>query len=131
MVPCADGLFRRSGPSHKVFIDRQVLTHFRIGEPWNHDDWDPDPDACQELNPDPAAVVGLPDGGAIWAGGGDHGSYGFFARLDAADDVVWAVMLTDSNPFVHAEVTDAVATFVNNLGNSLRIDLTDPWFAGA
>jgi hypothetical protein len=128
MVPCEDGLFRRSGPSHRVSVDPQTLTRFRIGEPWDHDDWDPDPDANQELNPDPAAVVALPGGGAVWAGGGDHGSYGFFARLDAAGDVVWAVMLTDSNPFEHAWVDGDVATFGNNLGRTLRIDLAMFWF---
>jgi hypothetical protein len=129
MVPSEDGLFRRRGPSREVFVDPQILTGFRVGEPWDDDDWNPDPHANQYLDPAPAAVVKLPDGGEICAGAGTLGSDGFFFRVDASGAVIWAVMLTDSNPFEHAEVTDDVATFVNNLGNSLRIDLTDPNFA--
>ena len=74
-------------------------------------------------------VAPLPDGGSLTCGEGALGSFGFFARRDARGDVVWAVMLTVSNPFVRIDVDGTTATFTNNLGRSLSIDLTDPFFA--
>ncbi|MFC5801325.1 hypothetical protein [Streptomyces formicae] len=38
------------------------------------------------------------------------------------------VSLGESNPFERAVVRGSSATFTNNLGNSLTIDLTDPHF---
>jgi hypothetical protein len=41
---------------------------------------------------------------------------------------VWVVSLGESNPFERATVVGSLATFTNNLGNSITIDLTDPDF---
>lgn len=56
------------------------------------------------------------------------GVRGFFARLDQGRNLVWVVSLGESNPFERAVVRGSSATFTNNLGNSLTIDLTDPHF---
>lgn len=42
---------------------------------------------------------------------------------------MWIVALTDSNPFEKAEVRGSLATFTNNLGNSVTVDLDHPDFA--
>lgn len=57
------------------------------------------------------------------------GSEGFFARLDPDRNLVRLVFLSDSNPFVQAAVEGLLATFTNNLGNSITIDLDDSDFA--
>lgn len=90
--------------------------------------WDADPDAVMEI--DPATRVLLPTGRvSVCCGEGSLGSHGFFGREDADGEVVWVVVLTRSNPFLRAEVDGTVATFINNLGRSVAIDLTDPYFS--
>jgi hypothetical protein len=127
-APGVDGLFRRGvGPSYQVVIDGPTLRRFEIGQPFDHDDWDADPDALVEI--DPAVRLPLPGGGSVCCGEGPLGADGFFAREDGDGAVVWVVVLTRSNPFVRAEVDGRTATFTNNLGHSLTIDLTDPHFA--
>jgi hypothetical protein len=51
------------------------------------------------------------------------------ARLDKNRTLMWIATLTDSNPFEMAEVHASTATFTNNLGNSLTVDLDHPDFA--
>lgn len=43
--------------------------------------------------------------------------------------VVWLVFLSDSNPFEQVSVDGSLATFTNDLGNTLTVDLEDPDFA--
>ena len=125
-APDADGLFRAAGPSYRVSVDGPELRRFEIGRPFDHDDWDADPDALFEI--DPAARLPLPGGGSVCYGEGPLGADGFFARADSAGAVLWVVMLTRANPFVSGQLDGPAATFTNNLGHSLTIDLTDPHF---
>jgi hypothetical protein len=39
---------------------------------------------------------------------------------------MWIVSLTRSNPFVRVAVDGSLATFTNNLGNSISLDLAGP-----
>ncbi len=127
LVPDVDGLFRRDGASRWAEVDSDALNYFEVGDLWDHDDWDPDPHGLTEVAG--VVVAPLPDGGSLTCGEGGLGSFGFFARRDARGDVVWAVMLTDSNPFVRIDVDGTPATFTNNLDRSLSIDLAHPYFA--
>ncbi|RLP93317.1 hypothetical protein EAD89_06700 [Micromonospora sp. BL4] len=67
--------------------------------------------------------------GYLCGGDGAHGSDGFLARLDKDRNLMWIVVLTDSNPFEKAEARGSLARFTNNLGNSVTVDLDHPDFA--
>ena len=121
-VPCVDGLFRADGTSLGAAVEGPALSRFEIGPPLelgDSDDYD-------VMDIDPAMCVELPDRGSVCCGEGMLGADGFFARLDGDGNPIWVVVLTNSNPFVKAEVAGTAATFTNNLGNSVVIDLRDP-----
>jgi NAD(P)H-hydrate repair Nnr-like enzyme with NAD(P)H-hydrate epimerase domain len=83
-------------------------------------------DEVIEIDPTVSAV--LPDGGAVCCGAGNLGADGFFARLGANEQLVWVVVLRNSNPFHHIRVDGTLVAFTNNLGNSLTVNLADPEF---
>jgi hypothetical protein len=62
-------------------------------------------------------------GGCLVAGEGSYGSEGFFARIDAANMLIWVVYLEDSNPFVNVTVESTFATFTSSSGLVITIDL--------
>jgi hypothetical protein len=125
-VPGTDGFFRADGTSRRVEYGGPELPWFELGPPLEPDAWDDDD--IEEL--DPAVLADLPNGqGAVCCGEGSLGADGFFARRDAAGNLIWVVFMTRSNPFCQVEVTGMAATFINNLGNSVVIDLNDPDFA--
>ena len=103
------------------------LDRFDLGPPLDLDALlDEDPDNLTHADIHPGADVPLSDGsGYVCGGDGAHGS-GFFARLDTHRNLVWIVTLSDSNPFETAQVRGSLATFTNNLGNSVTIDLDLP-----
>jgi hypothetical protein len=89
-----------------------------------------EPDRVTGADMHPRGLAELPDGsGYACCGDGSHGSEGFFARLDRGRNLVWVEALGDSNPFERATVEGSMATFTNNLGNSITVDLADPDFA--
>jgi hypothetical protein len=45
---------------------------------------------------------------------------GFFARYKAENELAWAVVLCNSNPFLEVSVEGMVAMFTTNLGHLLR-----------
>lgn len=130
VAPTIDGLYRRGAPPLTVEYHNSELPWFEIGPPL---DFDPgeleEMDEDDEFDLDTVWHTVLPDGGSLRVGEeAHHGSFGFFSREDATGAVVWAVVMTDSNPFVEARVDGPVATFVNNLGNEVTLRLDDPVF---
>jgi hypothetical protein len=128
-APARDGLYRADGSARAVEIDGAKLSWFDLGAPLDLDALLADvPDDVTEI--DVSAEAELADGsGYVCCGDGAHGSEGFFARLDRDRNLVWLVSLRDSNPFLHTAVDGSLATFTNNLGNSVTVDLTDADFA--
>jgi hypothetical protein len=128
--PAWDGLYRADGSARDAEVDSAALSWFRLGPPIDLDALlAEDPEWLTSADPHPQSIAELPDGsGYVCCGDGAHGSEGFFARLDADRNLVWVVSLGESNPFERATVVGSLATFTNNLGNSITIDLTDPDF---
>ncbi|MGW4810283.1 hypothetical protein ACWEPB_01400 [Kitasatospora cineracea] len=148
-MPLRDGLFRADGRSREAAVEGAGLEHFRLGGPIDLDGageagtgdgpGEPDePDGPDEPDepgePVPADIhveAELPGGaGRVVGGGGSHGSEGFLARLGADGSVVWLMHLGRSNEFVRIAVDWPLATFTNNCGRSLALDLASPDFSG-
>jgi len=127
-VPCVEGLFRADGTVRRVDYDGPRLSRFEVG-PLFVPTWQFDPDDMADI--DWADRAGLPaDKGSVCCGEGPMGADGFFARLDPDGVPIWAVFMTNSNPFLQTRVEGMVATFTNNLQRSIVIDLELPEFAG-
>ncbi|MFE2345807.1 hypothetical protein [Kitasatospora cineracea] len=136
-MPLRDGLFRADGRSREAAVEGAGLEHFRLGGPIDLDGageagTGDGPDGPDE--PVPADIhveAELPGGaGRVVGGGGSHGSEGFLARLGADGSVVWLMHLGRSNEFVRIAVDWPLATFTNNCGRSLTLDLASPDFSG-
>ncbi|MBK3576238.1 hypothetical protein JHN63_20935 [Streptomyces sp. MBT65] len=130
-APAWDGLFRADGSARAVEVDSAALSWFELGAPLDFETWlAENPETLTTIDIHRQGLAEIPNGsGHVCCGEGSHGSEGFFARLDQDKNLAWVVSLGDSNPFVRATVEGSVATFTNNLGNSIPVDLTDPDFA--
>lgn len=130
-APGWDGLYRRDGSAREAEVDGPGLAWLDLGARFDVDALlERDPENVSSVDPDPRTLVELPDGsGYVCGGASDVGSEGFFARLDRHRQLVWLVFLSDSNPFERTTVEGSLATFTNNLGNAITIDLDDPDFA--
>ncbi|MFD8724070.1 hypothetical protein ACFV2H_40475 [Streptomyces sp. NPDC059629] len=130
-APAWDGLYRADGSARSAQVDGDELSWFELGEPLDLDALlAASPDHVTEVGVPPDRVTALRDGsGYVGCGEGALGADGFFARFDEDHDVVWLVFLSDSNPFERVSVDGSLATFTNNLGNTLTVDLDDPDFA--
>ncbi|MFC4030753.1 hypothetical protein ACFO3J_04640 [Streptomyces polygonati] len=128
-APGRDGLYRADGSARVVEIDGAKLSWFDLGIPLDLNALLAEvPDEVTEI--DVSAEAELPDcSGYVCCGDGAHGSEGFFARLDRDRNLVWLVSLRDSNPFMKVAVDGSLATFTNNLGNSVVVDLAEADFA--
>ncbi|MEV4759344.1 hypothetical protein AB0J86_30205 [Micromonospora sp. NPDC049559] len=132
LAPGRDGLYRADGSARAVELSGGArLDGFELGPPLALDAMlGEDPDNVTQIDILRGADVPVPDGsGYVCGGDGAHGSEGFFARLDKDRNLMWIVTLTDSNPFEKAEVRGSTATFTNNLGNAVTVDLDHPDFA--
>lgn len=132
LAPGWDGLYRADGSARAVELSGGArLDGFELGPPLDLDAMlDEEADNLTHVDILRGADVPLPDGsGYVCGGDGAHGSEGFFARLDKDRNLMWIVALTDSNPFEKAEVRGSLATFTNNWGNSVTVDLDHPDFA--
>lgn len=132
LAPGWDGLFRADGSARAVELGGGArLDWFDLGPPLDLDAMlGEDPDNVTHVDILRGADVPIPDGsGYVCGGDGAHGSEGFFARLDKDRNLIWIAALTASNPFEKAEVRGRIATFTNNLGNSVTVDLDHPDFA--
>jgi hypothetical protein len=129
-APAWDGLFRADGLVREAEVDGLELSWFDLGAPLDLEELvAEDPENLTAIAPHPEGFAAIPDGsGQVCCGDGSHGSEGFFARLDREGNPVWVVSLGESNPFVRASVDGSKATFTNNWGNSLTVDLADPDF---
>ncbi|SNS00722.1 hypothetical protein [Actinacidiphila glaucinigra] len=125
LVPARDGLYRVDDAAFDVRIDGPGLPGFGIGEPFDvAAGLAEDPGCVTEVESHPRGVVELRDGtGYVCCGEGGHGAHGFFARLDSDGGLLWVVALPGSSPFELAEVEGRYATFTDNLGRSLSVDL--------
>ncbi|MET9874015.1 hypothetical protein ABZZ36_05175 [Actinacidiphila glaucinigra] len=130
-VPARNGLYRVDDAAFDVRIDGPRLSGFGIGEPFDvAAELAEDPECVTTADSHPRGVVELRDGtGYVCCGEGAHGAHGFFARLDSDGGLLWVVALRDSSPFELAEAEGRYATFTNNLGHSLTVDLAAPEFA--
>ena len=123
-LPGWSGLYRADDSARAIETDGAALTRFRVGEPFDlAGRLAADPDEMTEI--DESARAPLPTGGLVVSGEGAYGSEGFFARLDAAGELAWVVFLREGNPFHGIAVDWPHATFVNNLGNRVTVDLTE------
>jgi hypothetical protein len=132
LAPAWDGLYRADGSARAVNMGGGAkLDGFGLGPPLDLDALlDEDPDNLTFIDIHRCAYIPIPNGsGYVCGGEGSHGSEGFFARLDRDRNLVWIVALRDSNPFENAHVNGPLATFTNNHGNSVTIDLDHPDYA--
>ncbi|WP_157545287.1 hypothetical protein [Hamadaea tsunoensis] len=132
LAPGWSGLYRADGFARAVVaVGGARLERLDFGAPLDLDAlMGGDPENLYDIDVMRGTVAGIPDGsGSVCGGEGSHGSFGFFARLGRAGELLWIMVLTDGNPFEAAEVRGSLATFTNNLGNSVTVDLTEPDFA--
>jgi hypothetical protein len=127
-APAVDGLYQFDGSARAVSVGGAGLPWFDLGAPIDLDAMMiEDPENLMEI--DVCAQSELPNGiGYLCCGEGALGSQGFFAKLGVANDLRWIVSLRASNPFEHLVIHGTSASFFNNLGNSITIDLQDPNF---
>ncbi|HET9138762.1 hypothetical protein [Actinophytocola sp.] len=131
-TPAWDGIYWANGSARSVeLVGEARLERLALGPPLDLEAMlSNDPDNLTHVDVVHGADVPIPDGsGYVCGGEGSHGSAGFFARLDRDRNLMWIVSLSCSNPFEAADVRDSHATFTNNLGYSLTIDLDDPDFS--
>jgi hypothetical protein len=127
-APPRDGLYRTDAPARDVFVDGADLTGFELGEVLDLDAMLRD-EGEYAMRADPSAELVLPDGsGVLCCGEGALGAEGFFALLTPERELDWIVVLHESNPFHHVALSGSLATFTNNLGNALTVDLASPEF---
>ena len=128
-VPGFSALYRADDAARAIDIDGAALGHFEVGEPFDlAERLAATPDEVAEI--DESVRAGLPDGlGQVCCGEGAHGSEGFFARLNAAGELVWVVFLRNGNPFYGISMEGTRVTFTNNLGHGVTVDLTDELYA--
>jgi hypothetical protein len=132
LAPGWDGLYRADGSARAIELTGGArLGGFALGPRLDLDAMlAEDPENVTYVDILRGADVLMPDGsGYVCGGDGAHGSEGFFARLDKNRNLLWIAALTGSNPFDRAEVSGSMATFTNNLGNSVTVDLDHPDFA--
>ncbi|MFD9501518.1 hypothetical protein [Streptomyces sp. NPDC060035] len=67
--------------------------------------------------------------GWMSGGGSGLGTIGYLARLDADRSLLWVLAMGSSNPFVGVRHEGTRAVFINDRGNLLHLDLTDPALA--
>lgn len=122
-APAIDGLYRADGSAYSVDLDGPGLSRFELGLPIDLDVLlVSDPEDVIEI--DVSTEVTLLDGsGFLCCGEGALGSEGFFARLDQVRGLVWVFSSRKSNPFYRIDLNAQYATFVNNHGNSVMVDL--------
>ncbi|MFJ4849509.1 MULTISPECIES: hypothetical protein [unclassified Streptomyces] len=144
-VPARDGLYRADGTAFGVDLDGPRLSAFRVGDPVDLPALlAADPGLVTAADPHPYGTAELPDGtGYLCCGDGSREAEGFFARLDSDGNLIWVVALGRSRPFVRAEAGTgngtgdgtgsaaggSYATFTNDLGHALTVDLAAPAFA--
>lgn len=126
-VPATDGFFHRDGTVRRLTYDGPQLTRFKIGTSFVPA-WEHDPDDIADIDWADRAVLAS-GRGSVCCGEGPLGSNGFFALLGQELAPVWVAFMTSSNPFVHVQVDGMLATFTNNLGHPVVIDLGLPGFA--
>ena len=132
LAPGWDGLFRADGSARSVELGGGArLDWFDLGPPLDLDALlGEDPGNVVSIDILRGVDVSIPDGsGYVCGGDGAHGSEGFFVRLDKDRNLIWIVMLTDSNPFEKVEVSGRLARLTNNLGNTVTVNLDHPDFA--
>ena len=130
-APYWDGMYRADGSARDAEVDSPALSWLDLGASFDIDAMlAEDPEYLTGIDIHPDGLAELPDGsGYVCCGEGTLGADGFFARLDRDRNLIWLVSLTNSNPFVRATAAGSLASFTNNLGNTLTIDLGDPDFA--
>src|SRR5690348_11280238 len=126
-VPCTEGYFRADGTVRRVDYDGPQLSWFELGPPFIPG-WEYDPEDLVDIDWADRAFL-TPGQGSVCCGEGPMGADGFFARLDPNGVPVWAVFMTNSNPFHRVRVNGTTAAFTNNLDHSVVIDLDLPDFA--
>ncbi|MGW2375455.1 MULTISPECIES: hypothetical protein [Kitasatospora] len=124
-----DCLFRADGTAREADFDGSEHLRLELGEPVD----------VAELAAGPPWDAGsaginseteLPDGrGYLLCGDGGLGHLGFIGRLGPDRELVWLLTTSTGNPFVRATVDWPLATFVNDWGTAVTLDLTDPDFA--
>jgi hypothetical protein len=122
-LPSEDAVFYADGRSFAVeVVDGRlsVVEEFDLDESLAED-----PDCVSNVSV--LGEVELPDGaGFLCRGDGDMGADGFFCRLDAARDLVWACFLTSGNPYADITVAGSSATFTSTSGLTVTVDIDQP-----
>lgn len=125
-----DCLFRANGTARDAQIDGPRHLRLELGEPLDvaalvaDPPWDAGAvNACGEAK--------LPDGrGYAICGDGVLGHLGYVGRLGPERELVWLLTTSSGNPFVGVTVDWPLASFVNDWGSTLTLDLTDADFSG-
>jgi hypothetical protein len=120
-LPIEDGVFFADDRSYAVDVEDGrlvVVEELDLAEVLAEDpDWLTTIDITGETE--------LPDG-HLCVGEGSHGSEGFFARLDAARELVWVCYLSEANPFKDVTVANRTATVTSTSGVTVTVDLDNP-----
>ncbi|WBB60140.1 hypothetical protein O7599_32155 [Streptomyces sp. WMMC500] len=124
-LPIRNALYFRDGVSYEVVIDPDSPSGLRVLQSFDLADYvASDPDWTSEV--DGLTSMEREDGDLLWAGDGSYGSEGFVARLRGDRTLVWAIFLTDSNPFTEIRTSGRGATFLSTSGVRITLDVDDP-----
>ncbi|MFW6693707.1 hypothetical protein [Streptomyces sp. MAR4 CNX-425] len=124
-LPCRDGLYLATGASYAVRPSPEAPGGLRIHAPFDLAAYvAAHPGRTSEV--DGLTSAGTDDGDLLWGGEGSYGSEGFAARLRSDRTLVWAVFLTDANPFTEIRTSGRTATFRSTSGVGITLDLDDP-----
>ncbi len=120
-LPVKDGVYFADGRSYAVEVVNgglSVVEQFDLVEVLAED---PGWVSSIDINRKVAAP-----GGFACAGEGSHGSEGFFARLDAEEQLVWVCYLSGCNPFDKLVVEGGRLKATSTLGLTVTVDLNAP-----
>ncbi|MFJ1756581.1 hypothetical protein [Kitasatospora sp. NPDC088134] len=127
-LPIRDGLYTAAGGAFDVEVDPRAPGGLRVLDGFDVEEFlREDPEWITSLTT--TAEVELPAGaGYLCCGEGSHGSEGFFARLSPDHDLLWAVYLEESNPFVDLTVTGDRAVIRSTADVTIVLDLRSESF---
>ncbi|KAK1179619.1 hypothetical protein B7755_016585 [Streptomyces sp. NBS 14/10] len=124
-LPTRDALHLADGNSYDVALSPGTPSGFRLLGAFDlHQMLTSEPDWTSEV--DGLKSVELAHGGFLWGGEGSYGSEGFVARLTAGRSLIWAVFLTESNPFQEIRLHGKIASFVSTSAVEITVDIDDP-----
>lgn len=122
-LPTRNGIYFANGSAFDVMLTESHPRTLALGD-------ELDLDAIMDAHPDELTTIDIRARHAVpelnWvicAGGGKYNSEGFFACLDAEENLRWVVYLEDSSPMVNLRLEGTRVWFTPEEGEPITINL--------